>query len=112
VGGRSRRLAAQFVEERFCLLEIGGIEAFGEPAIDRREKVAGFNVLVLVATEPGEAHGGTQFPELGLLFLGDTQSLPIEFLGGLRMALCQQQPTLAPVQLRSGTALSCFLGDL
>ena len=34
--------SSQFVEQRFCLFEVGGVEAFGEPAVDRREKVAGF----------------------------------------------------------------------
>jgi CO/xanthine dehydrogenase Mo-binding subunit len=27
--------------------------------------VAGFGVMALAAAEPGEAHGGAQFPELG-----------------------------------------------
>ena len=33
---------SQFVEQRLCLFEIGRVEAFGEPAIDRGEEVAGF----------------------------------------------------------------------
>jgi hypothetical protein len=53
------------VEQRFCLFEIGHREAFGEPAVDRREKVAGFDVTSLVATQTGEAHDAAQFPELG-----------------------------------------------
>ena len=52
-------------EQRFCLFEIGHREAFGEPAVDRREKVAGFDVTSLVATQTGEAHDAAQFPELG-----------------------------------------------
>ena len=48
----------QFVEQRLRLLEIGRVEAFGEPAIDGHEKVAGFGVVALVAAEPGEACGG------------------------------------------------------
>ena len=59
----------QFVEQRLRLFQIGRVEAFGEPAVDRREKVAGFGVAALVAAEPGEARGGAQFPELGLLLL-------------------------------------------
>jgi hypothetical protein len=34
----------QFVQECLCLFQIGGVEAFGEPAVDRREEVAGFGV--------------------------------------------------------------------
>ena len=46
----------EFVEQRFCLFEIVCIEAFGEPAIDRCEQIAGFGAPALVATQPGEAH--------------------------------------------------------
>ena len=56
-------------EQRFWLFEIGRVETLGEPAVDWREKVAGFGVMALVAAEPGEAHGGAQFPELGPLLL-------------------------------------------
>ena len=40
---------AQLVEEGLCLFQIGRIEAFGEPGVDRREKVAGCGDLALVA---------------------------------------------------------------
>jgi hypothetical protein len=50
--------SSQFVEQRFCLFEIGRAEAFGEPAIDRREQVARFGMAPLVAAQPGEARGG------------------------------------------------------
>ena len=41
--------------------------AFGEPTINRCQKVAGFGAAALVAAEAGEAHGGAQLPELCLL---------------------------------------------
>jgi len=72
----------QFAEQRLGLFQIGRVEAFGEPAIDWREKVAGFGAATLVAAEPGEARGGAQFPELGFLLLGDAQGFAIQFLGG------------------------------
>jgi hypothetical protein len=37
--------------------------------------------------EPGEARGRAQFPELGLLLLGDAQGFVILFLSGLGMPL-------------------------
>jgi hypothetical protein len=37
----------------------------------------GFGGTVLVAAEPGEAHGGAQFPHLGLLLACDAQGLAI-----------------------------------
>jgi hypothetical protein len=56
----------QLIEQRLRFFEILCVEAFGEPAVDREEEVAGFRVAALVAAEPGEARGGAQFPELGL----------------------------------------------
>ena len=35
--------SGKLVEQCFCLFEIGGSEALGEPAVDRREKVARFD---------------------------------------------------------------------
>ena len=61
----------EFVEQRLGVFEVGRVEAFGEPSIDRRQDVVGFGTATLVAAEPGEAHGGAQLPELGLLLLGD-----------------------------------------
>jgi hypothetical protein len=59
------------VEQRFGLLQDRSAEAFGEPAVDRCEKVTGFGVLAFVAPETGEAGGGAEFKELGALFLAD-----------------------------------------
>jgi len=39
----------QFGQEYSCLLQIGGPEALGEPAVNRREEVTGFGVAALVA---------------------------------------------------------------
>jgi hypothetical protein len=57
----------QLVEQRLCLFEVGRIETLGEPVVDRCEKVMGVGAATLVAAEPGEARGGAQFPELGVL---------------------------------------------
>jgi hypothetical protein len=97
----------QLGEQRLCLFEIGGGEAFGEPVVDRGEKVAGFGVSTLVAAEPGKTRGGAQFPELGLLLPGDPQGFAIEFLGGLSMSLPQQQLAFVPIELGAQPALPC-----
>src|SRR5690348_6343828 len=65
--GRSRRnlrslLCPQLLQQRLRLLEVRRIEALGEPAIERREQVAGFGALALVAPEAGEAGGRAKFP--------------------------------------------------
>jgi hypothetical protein len=41
-------LSLQFVEQRLGLLEISGIKALGEPAVDRREECVRFGPLALV----------------------------------------------------------------
>jgi hypothetical protein len=41
--------------ELLSLLQIERIEAFGEPVVDRSEKLAGLIPLALIAPEPGEA---------------------------------------------------------
>ncbi len=102
----------KFVEQRFCFFEIGRVETFGEPAVDRREEVAGFGVAALVAAEPGEARSGAQLPELSLLLLGDVQGFAIQFLGGLGLPLPLQQLAFVPVQLRCEPALPCPFDDL
>ena len=45
----------QLIEQRLRLHQVGRIETFGEPAVDRREDVAGFSVAALVAAKPCEA---------------------------------------------------------
>jgi len=72
----SVRLRTQFVEQRLCVFEVGGIEAFGEPAVDRREQVVRFGAATLVAAEPVEDH-------IGALPLGiRLQAEAVETLGG------------------------------
>src|SRR6516162_3656036 len=65
--------SSQFVEQRLCLFEVLCFEAFREPPIDRGEQVAGCGAVALVAPQPRKAHRGAQFPELGLLLLGDAE---------------------------------------
>src|SRR5262249_31281781 len=102
----------QFVEQGLCVCQVGGVEAFGEPAVDRCEQIAGFGSTALVAPQPGEAHGGPQFPELGLLLFGNAQGLAIQLLGGLGMPLPKEQLALVPVQLCREPALPCSFDDL
>jgi hypothetical protein len=89
LGSASSRDLTKLVEQRFRFLQVERAEALGEPAIDWREKVAGFGVTALVAAEPGETRGGAQFPELGPLLLSDGQGFAIQFLGGFGMPLLQ-----------------------
>src|SRR6516162_3232408 len=102
----------QRVQQRLCLFEIGHVEALGEPAVDRREEVAGFSASALVAAQPGEARGGAQLPEFGLLLPGDAQGFAVKVLGGIGLPLTQQQLAFVPVELRRQPALPCPFDDL
>src|SRR5271154_1483149 len=57
----------QLLEQRLGFFQVERIEAFGEPAIDRSEKIAAFLPLALIAPEPREACGGSEFSRAGLL---------------------------------------------
>ena len=51
------------------------VKAFSEPAVDRREEIAGFGALALVAPEAGEAGGGAQLKRFGMLVARDIERL-------------------------------------
>jgi hypothetical protein len=64
---RNSLSGAQFIEHSLGLLQIERAKAFGEPAIDRNEKIAGLIRLVLIAPEPCHAHRSAQLPGLRLV---------------------------------------------
>src|SRR5271154_3258611 len=45
-------LGAQFGEESICVLEVGGVEAFGEPVVDSREHRARPAATTLIVQQP------------------------------------------------------------
>jgi len=46
-----RRLSSQFVKQRLGILQVGGIEALGEPAVDFREYRARLVAISLLARD-------------------------------------------------------------
>src|SRR5262249_22013569 len=80
----------QLIEQRLRLLEVSGIKALCEPAIDRRQQRPRFGLLALLLPEATEAYGGAQFQRLRLLATGDVQS-PLQ--PGFRLCLrCPRLP--------------------
>src|SRR5262245_46795514 len=63
----------QFVEQRLRLLQIARVEPFREPPVNRSKQFARLMHPALVAPEAREAHGGAEFPGLGLLFASDSK---------------------------------------
>ncbi|HEY7490125.1 MAG TPA: hypothetical protein VIH59_03300, partial [Candidatus Tectomicrobia bacterium] len=54
-------------QQRLRRLEVSGVQALGEPAVGRREQLAGCSMLALLLPQVGEAHSGPQLPGFGLL---------------------------------------------
>jgi hypothetical protein len=64
--------SCQLVEQCLGIPEVGAVEALGEPAIDRQEKVRCLGTLALVSPKPGEAGRGAELPKLGPLLAGES----------------------------------------
>jgi hypothetical protein len=52
----------QLIEQRLGLLQVGRIEAFGEPIVDRREKIVRLPSLAMIAPKAREARRRPQLP--------------------------------------------------
>jgi hypothetical protein len=63
------------VEQRFGLLEVGGVQAFGKPVIDLGQQVPCFFAFTLLLPESAQAHGGVEFQGFGLVVAGCTQGM-------------------------------------
>src|SRR5437867_695048 len=57
----------QRIEQCPGLLEVKGVEPFGEPAVDLGQELTGFGALVLLLPQPTQAQRRPQLPRLGLL---------------------------------------------
>jgi hypothetical protein len=64
---RIQTWSAELVEQRPGISEIGGVEALGEPAVDRREQVVRLGAPALLGPESGEAGRGAQLQGFRLL---------------------------------------------
>ena len=62
LGGEQPFLGKAF-KKRLRALQVGSIEAFGEPAVDRREQVVGVPALAPIGPEPGEIAGGSKLED-------------------------------------------------
>jgi len=69
------RLPSQLFQQRLRLLEVGGVKALGEPAVDRREELVSLIALALVLPRATQAQGGAQLLGLRPLAAGNGQGL-------------------------------------
>src|SRR5262245_63075825 len=80
---RGNRRLTQFVEQRLGLFEVGGVQAFGEPGVDRGEQGESLLRPALLPAQTGETHRTAQFPGLRVLSARDLDGL---LQGGLGLA--------------------------
>jgi hypothetical protein len=52
-GHQNSLSVVQLVERGLSLFQVARVEAFAEPAVDRREKLAGLLPFALIAPQPG-----------------------------------------------------------
>jgi len=72
----------KFVEQRFCVSHIGGVEALGEPVVNGCQQLACFGPPPLLSPQAGEARRGPQFERLSLLPLRHHKGFSIRLLRG------------------------------
>ena len=58
----------QFVEQHLCVLQIGGVEALGEPAVNGRQQLARFGPPALFGPQLGEGSSQRAIPMIGCCF--------------------------------------------
>ena len=63
-------------KERLRVQQVGRVKALGEPAVDRRQELAGLGPFALPLPEPRQARSRAQLQGLGLLAAGDVQGPP------------------------------------
>src|ERR1035437_5439111 len=70
-----RCLSTQFVEQGFGVLQVGGVEALGEPVVDLGEHCARLAAAILTLEKAGEARRCAQFQRLRVLTPGNFDRL-------------------------------------
>ena len=68
-------VSGQLLQQRVRLLEVGGVKALGEPAVDLRQQVTRPLSLPLPLPQPAQAHRHPQFQGLRLLSVGHVERL-------------------------------------
>src|SRR5262249_17733590 len=60
-------LSRQLIKQRLGVLQVSGVKALGEPAVDRCQQLIGFDALTLQLPQARQAQGSAQLPGPGLL---------------------------------------------
>ena len=105
-------MLGKVLKKRLRILQIGSFEAFGEPAVDRRQQVVGFPPLAATGPEPGDIAGGSKLEDPRRLLTGGGERGVESGLGAPNvMGVASQAGARAqPVQLRRAKMLACRVG--
>jgi hypothetical protein len=66
---------SQRIEESLGVLQVSGVKALGEPAVDRGEQRVGLSPLALLLPQARQAHGRPQLQGLCVLAASNRQGL-------------------------------------
>src|SRR5262245_62825951 len=90
----------KLVEQRLRRDQVAGVEALGEPLVDRREQRAGFGALALVAQQPRETRCGAQLQGSRALLAGGGEGAVVAS-GGLvgGTAGCEEQVAIEAMKV-------------
>jgi hypothetical protein len=61
----------QRIEQRLGVLQVGGVEALGEPTVERGQQLVCLGTPVLPLPQPTQAHRRPQLERFGLLLASD-----------------------------------------
>src|SRR5262249_59454154 len=93
-------LRGQLLQQGLGLLQVERVEAFGEPAVYWREKIARFGPPALLAPQTGEAHRGAQLIGLRLLPARDTDRLFESVLALIKPVEAGQRDAFQAMKIR------------
>src|SRR5216683_527146 len=68
-------ISPQLLQQCLGLLEVSGVKAFGEPAVDGCQQLVGLGPLALLLPQARQAHSSAQLPPLRLLLASDSERL-------------------------------------
>jgi hypothetical protein len=97
----------QLIEQPLRFFQVGGVETLGKPAVDGRKQLTPFASPALLAPQPSEAYGGTQFIPPSALLAGNRQ-------GGVErgFGLCRIGPRQLAHQLAAQAVQLCVRASL
>src|SRR6266511_2015380 len=105
-------ISPQLLQQRLGLAQIGRVKALGEPAVDWRQEVAGFDSLTLALPQARQTHRSAQLPPSRLLLASDGERLlkTRRCLSHAVHRLCQEQFSPKAIELRFVESLLPVLG--